>query len=756
MADGRCSVLVQPRRFQVAVSEFDPQCGGGGCDRAMLRSASAVGSLRAARDPVPASEPAPADLLKDEVNVTGTMGLQLEAAEGGSTKVPGRCGSVKVKAIIPGGPANIEGTLEVGDVLVSVNGKKVREDNFIETIRGTDMLGAPNTILVNRRGAQLSASLTRTSTTNVDALATTFRHLDKLSALLQADKSTMQVVEGLRDHVRKTERNRLKYEEGLASRLNSQVMDGGLTAQLKSADSRCSLTVRTAESATTSAQVGTHNDIVELENRLRETQRLLLEEETAVGRWRHQFEECKASLEQCKGEIRFLEEENTKLKRQEPEKKGMLREPDFTMDLLDPDMNTWAYGSQQEREEGQRLLDELLVQAQEQVTEHEEVLRMQDQQMANQLNLAWSRESEQRKCEQRLFAENFELTRQRDDLQAKLEQLVQDLGSMEWQRDDLAKQLGLQVQKSDELRNDLVQKGTEVTQVNAKRYDLEVQLKLMTESAAEVQRKLVQERLQSEEKAHAQQQVMQEKFALEEDVVKLQQSSAVAAENFAYIHDLSSQVSDLGNSCVALSKIVQTLQSRRKSASGVTSSENVTSALDAIDKCLSSFVKKRTHCEVARGLPPSIFERHFVQQAGAVSDENIKAGNKTIVAGNDPAAAGVGILLHQIHRPNGSWQYFIKGLMPEGPAYETLLLREGDIVDFIDDQPLENVPFETVVDLVTGPEGSFVSFGLHRHIQQMQSPGEVSEDPEVVRFYTSVRRRYQKKKECLPSEEALT
>lgn len=54
-------------------------------------------------------------------------------------------------------------TLAVNDVLVAVDGQEVSEDNFVEKIRGSDMLGSRKILTVDRNGQLLNVSVTRTS-----------------------------------------------------------------------------------------------------------------------------------------------------------------------------------------------------------------------------------------------------------------------------------------------------------------------------------------------------------------------------------------------------------------------------------------------------------------------------------------------------------------------------------------------------------------------------------------------------------------
>jgi len=54
-------------------------------------------------------------------------------------------------------------TLAVNDVLVAVDGQEVSEDNFVEKIRGSDMLGSRKNLTVDRNGTLLNVSVTRTS-----------------------------------------------------------------------------------------------------------------------------------------------------------------------------------------------------------------------------------------------------------------------------------------------------------------------------------------------------------------------------------------------------------------------------------------------------------------------------------------------------------------------------------------------------------------------------------------------------------------
>ena len=104
------------------------------------------------------------DMLKDGDNLSGTMGLQVAG--------PGTQSAGKINSIILGGPADIEGTLREDDVLIAIDGEEVGDKNFVEKIRGTDLLGSRNVITIDRQGELIHVSLTRTSAAHVSQLGT--------------------------------------------------------------------------------------------------------------------------------------------------------------------------------------------------------------------------------------------------------------------------------------------------------------------------------------------------------------------------------------------------------------------------------------------------------------------------------------------------------------------------------------------------------------------------------------------------------
>ena len=90
--------------------------------------------------PPGAEFPYEGDILKDSDNSSGTLGLSVGSAQGSRW--------LQVSSITLGGPADIEGTLEAGDLVLAVDGGEVSEDNFVQRFRGPDCLGSKSTIRV--------------------------------------------------------------------------------------------------------------------------------------------------------------------------------------------------------------------------------------------------------------------------------------------------------------------------------------------------------------------------------------------------------------------------------------------------------------------------------------------------------------------------------------------------------------------------------------------------------------------------------
>ena len=80
-----------------------------------------------------------------------------------------------------------------------------------------------------------------------------------------------------------------------------------------------------------------------------------------------------------------------------------------------------------------------------------------------------------------------------------------------------------------------------------------------------------------------------------------------------------------------------------------------------------------------------------------------------------PGSASVGVIIHSVTQESGYFHYIIKDLVPGGPADCSQLLRRGDVLVSVDYHPVDNVPLESIVSLITGDEGTVVEMTMRRH-----------------------------------------
>ena len=598
------------------------------------------------------------DMLKDGDNLSGTMGLQVAG--------PGTQSAGKINSIILGGPADIEGTLREDDVLIAIDGEEVGDKNFVEKIRGTDLLGSRNVITIDRQGELIHVSLTRTSAAHVSALSTTFNYLNNLKSLAMTglhgsqtndaeEERMLTQIECLWDHLRETERRRLWYEEQLALRVraavatSSSVQDGtnpGHAAEIQ-AMAEANL-VKLNKCLTLLQQASKQNSLLELENReLKEAvntcDRTLAMERVERSREAKVVEQYRDQVSAMESRLQELATASSRFRDQEDDKVSELK---ATLQSLQNQFDKRETEFQAQELERMEKIKHVSV-----LFENECLLRAQ------------------------VEAQRVELLSKQEADKVQLEEALK------------------QLQKAEEREKDM-QKAIEQEQV---RHSL-----LFADKIAKAREDATKE-------LDAREQVLLADIA---EIHSARRDDQVA------IQMLSRRLTELSNATMSMVQLIQWLR------------DVVEARENGSDKSVEDenfHIEKERLMQDAKLLLFSLGQRCTIPSFSSTSSimaDAAKCEKRTVaplsrlesseLAVPGTGDVGIGVTLQRRPKEEEAWEYFVFQLTKGGPAAGTNLVQEGDVIVSVDGRSIESLEFSAVRALILGAPDTLVDLILRR------------------------------------------
>ena len=598
------------------------------------------------------------DMLKDGDNLSGTMGLQVAG--------PGTQSAGKINSIILGGPADIEGTLREDDVLVAIDGEEVGDKNFVEKIRGTDLLGSRNVITIDRQGELIHVSLTRTSAAHVSALSTTFNYLNNLKSFAMTglhgsqsndedDERMLTEIECLWDHLRETERRRLWYEEQLASRVraavetSSSVQDGtnpGHAAEIQ-AMAQANL-VKLNKCMTLLQQASKQNSLLELENReLKEAvntcDRTLAMERVERSREAKVVEQYRDQVSAMESRLQELATASSRFRDQEDDKVSKLK---ATLQSLQNQLDKREAEFRAQELEWMEKIKHVSV-----LFENECLLRAE------------------------VEAERVELLSKQEADKVQLEQALYQLQKAEEREEDIQKAIEQEQARHSLLLADKITKARE----DATK-ELDAREQVLLADIAEIQ------------------------SARRDDQVAIQM--------------LSRRLTELSNATMSMVQLIQWLrdvvEARENGSDKSVEHEN----FHIEQERLMQDAKLLLFSLGQRCTMPSFSSTSTIMADAAKSEKRTVAPlsrlESSVLAVPGTGDVGIGVTLHRRQKEEETWEYVVFQLTKGGPAACTNLVQEGDVVVSVDGQLIELLEFPAVRALILGAPDTLVDLILRR------------------------------------------
>lgn len=115
-----------------------------------------------------------------------------DCGEAGSASTDSAQAPAVVHSVLPGGPADICRLMK-GDLVVSVEGHRAHAGNVASLLQGADRLGSSASLVIQRDGVQMEASIIRTAAGHIRRIEEVVALLDLLADLSSVQEDTVSV-----------------------------------------------------------------------------------------------------------------------------------------------------------------------------------------------------------------------------------------------------------------------------------------------------------------------------------------------------------------------------------------------------------------------------------------------------------------------------------------------------------------------------------------------------------------------------------